>query len=259
MKNLKNSLIAIVLVAMSFVSYAQTDTLYFNLMTGSDTIVEFNEYTGGYDQLNYQISIKETFSINNDSVSFTAGINTISKEINNIQIFEHGVIKPDEMRISDNTFWTLIDGEYIQIKDSMINESNKNPNNTSNTNKFKLQYGTYYSIRITITGTYGNGTPNFIFISLYISDPALSVSEEVLEVTNTRVYPNPVINNLTVEFETTNSSTELEVYSINGQLMFKDNEYRGFGKNTVSVDMSNYPKGMYIVRLGNEVKKVIKQ
>lgn len=41
--------------------------------------------------------------------------------------------------------------------------------------------------------------------------------------------------------------------------MFKNNDYRGFGKNTVSVDMSNYQEGMYFVRLGNEIKKVIKR
>lgn len=86
----------------------------------------------------------------------------------------------------------------------------------------------------------------------------ISISNEVLEVSDMNVYPNPVMNIMNVEFETSNVNSLIEVYSVSGELIFVNDDYRNFGSNKVSVDMSSLPKGMYIVKLGNEVKKVIR-
>lgn len=72
------------------------------------------------------------------------------------------------------------------------------------------------------------------------------------------VYPNPVINNLTVEFETTDSETDVEAYSSRGQLMFIDNKIKEIGSNKVLVDMTEYSSGIYLLRIGNMVKKIVK-
>lgn len=107
---------------------------------------------------------------------------------------------------------------------------------------------TYY------TGTQLDGFTRFMLVI----DNSLSVVENEISVSNALVYPNPVMNNLSVEFETINYDTQIEVYSVNGQLMYVDKDNRSFGFNKVSIDMSDYPTGMYMVRIGNLVKKIVK-
>lgn len=98
---------------------------------------------------------------------------------------------------------------------------------------------------------------NIIFVDTTKTN---SINEQTKDVKNTNLYPNPVSSELIVDFETENSDMPVEVYSMNGQLLESNTDMRTtFGKNTVKINMYDYPVGMYLVRLGNVTKKVIKQ
>lgn len=67
------------------------------------------------------------------------------------------------------------------------------------------------------------------------------------------------MNNLTVEFETTNTTTPIEVYSSVGQLIYRNSEKRTLGKNHISIDMSQQPKGVYLMHIGEVVRKFVRE
>ncbi len=77
--------------------------------------------------------------------------------------------------------------------------------------------------------------------------------EESIETSMMRVFPNPVINTLTLENEMKNVTVEL--YTISGVLI------QSFTKKeqTLNIDMNNLPDGLYILRSAGFVQKVIKQ
>ena len=64
------------------------------------------------------------------------------------------------------------------------------------------------------------------------------------------VFPNPAENFITVSFETANAQQlKLMIYDPSGRLIFSEEEFNLNGLYTKSVDLSPYPKGMFIVNL----------
>lgn len=68
-----------------------------------------------------------------------------------------------------------------------------------------------------------------------------------------KVYPNPTTGKLSVHIESLNENDQLtvRVYSIIGQEMKKIQLAPFNGNMDVSMDMSKYPKGIYMIELSN--------
>jgi len=85
---------------------------------------------------------------------------------------------------------------------------------------------------------------------------ALSVQEIELS-QSLRVYPNPVTNSLTIQAQMT--IKEIVVFNLLGQQM----SGLTTNANRVSIDMSNYPTGIYFAKVttdqGTETMRVMKQ
>jgi endoglucanase len=81
------------------------------------------------------------------------------------------------------------------------------------------------------------------------------VNDVASKVTTLNVYPNPATDNVTFGFDLTGTpaATNLVVYDATGRVV---NTINGTslktGKNEVSLNVSNLPAGMYIVRLQGE-------
>lgn len=249
MKNLKNIIASIILVAISFVSYTQYNTFEYKFyLTDNDTVdITFPVTNTVNSSLNFSLSedtlnlpkFNSNMNFSMDSTIYKNQTPINSAYVTKIYLIYEGI---DINNIAGNL--SYIDPLIIESIDTLIHTLRNTPK-------------TYTHVVFQIK--YGNKTAYTGFAIDYVAEPTASIDTEVIEVINTRVYPNPVMNSLNIEFETINTDTEVEIYSTTGQLMYKDVEYRNFGINKVSVDMSNYPSGMYIVRLGNVVKKVIKQ
>ena len=69
------------------------------------------------------------------------------------------------------------------------------------------------------------------------------------------IYPNPAKNFVTLEFEALQENALLQILDINGRRV------RTFdlkaGVETLRIDVSDLPKGIYTVILGNVTKKLI--
>jgi len=67
-----------------------------------------------------------------------------------------------------------------------------------------------------------------------------------------RIYPNPASDEVTI---TASEPTELVVSHILGKVIYKQTVN---GENNV-VDVSNFPNGILIFKLGNQIQRIIKQ
>ncbi|NDI98471.1 T9SS type A sorting domain-containing protein [Flavobacterium sp. LaA7.5] len=67
------------------------------------------------------------------------------------------------------------------------------------------------------------------------------------------IYPNPVKDNLNITITGTIESTTAEIYDLTGRLVLQEN----IGNNTVNV--SNLPAGIYILRMDNRNGKFVKE
>lgn len=104
-------------------------------------------------------------------------------------------------------------------------------------------------IRVTGTSAYGN--------SLYIDDiktTSLVSTEDVKLEASLNVYPNPTVDNFTLEFELTDA-TKLNINLVNamGQTVRTiDNSNFNSGKHLINVNTSDLAAGTYFVTIRNE-------
>ena len=76
-----------------------------------------------------------------------------------------------------------------------------------------------------------------------------------------QVYPNPVTNVLHITHEW-QSGDVVELFDINGRRVFSATVGAGFARpdgDTFTIDMSPFPNGNYILRIGNRVAKIVKR
>lgn len=229
MKNLVYLIIlTLILLGINSKAFAQSDNIQVNIDGESIGTVVITEVINSDFEFYLGLPPTETFNIPpfNDSISLTISGNTI---------LSYGFGPNIENSSSGGPYEiiTITEGDFID--DILI-----------------VNIRIHFSVKHPSIGY--DGLTRFVLVI----DHSLSVVENEISVSNALVYPNPVMNNLTVEFETINYDTQIEVYSVNGQLMYVDKDNRSFGFNKVSIDMSDYPTGMYMVRIGNLVKKIVK-
>jgi hypothetical protein len=80
----------------------------------------------------------------------------------------------------------------------------------------------------------------------------VSVNEES---TQFKLYPNPTSNHVTLEVTTENIAQDLEVYSSTGALIL----YKKINSFKTNIDSSNWSEGIYLVKIGNQQRILIKQ
>ena len=86
----------------------------------------------------------------------------------------------------------------------------------------------------------------------YIYDPNASVAEE--ELVSYHVYPNPSKNIIHI---TSPSVTQMTcvLYSLSGQRILE----KDASTNSISIDISELKAGMYILKINNQITKIVKE
>jgi hypothetical protein len=103
---------------------------------------------------------------------------------------------------------------------------------------------------------------------VYAASPALAAARKTAALPNTvtdgtvgksqftlGVSPNPATNILTVQFKGAAAQSLLKVYSLTGREVYQSRV--GGNANQLQIDISKWPKGIYIISLGNTTKKVV--
>ena len=69
------------------------------------------------------------------------------------------------------------------------------------------------------------------------------------------IYPNPAKEELTINFQASIAETgRLEIFNSIGQLIF---EYKGIIRNNMRVNLPDFSTGIYFVKIGKKVKKLV--
>ena len=100
-----------------------------------------------------------------------------------------------------------------------------------------------------------------IFIWNVCKTSSTNIEENLLLVSNYKIYPNPVGNKLYIEYTDVKESINLALYNTLGQTVHTASVYDSEGKYTI--DMEAYPKGLYMIRFADKgtlnTIKIIKQ
>jgi hypothetical protein len=79
-----------------------------------------------------------------------------------------------------------------------------------------------------------------------------------LENNDLHLYPNPVINNVAITFESsTKGSIAINIFDFQGKIVFQKYEHQLEGKNKLSIDLSKLQKGIYVCQLTNSTTNKI--
>lgn len=135
---------------------------------------------------------------------------------------------------------------WTPINDLKYNLSNLNniSNNTISNNDCEL-----YRF-------YGNSmTP--VYFKL-VKNIATGIADLKLNTSKLTVFPNPAIDEVNVSFTANKEKTPIEVFDIQGRLVMLEETEREIGVNKVSLNISNFSAGIYIVRAGSETFKITK-
>ena len=100
-----------------------------------------------------------------------------------------------------------------------------------------------------------NGTGNFVITgsTFNYNNQLLSTSEAEFK-QNLSIFPNPTSGNIFIQ----NKQSYIEkmvIYNLQGQLLF-ENKYQN--QNQISLDLSNYPNGIYMLNIDNQSLKIVK-
>ncbi|MBP1652285.1 MAG: cell wall/surface repeat protein, partial [Bacteroidetes bacterium] len=97
------------------------------------------------------------------------------------------------------------------------------------------------------------------------SSSARAVAPAKLELTDTRVYPNPATQTAVISFYNEKTDrVQVRMYSSNGQLLktVVDKELPA-GNNQLTVDVSSLPQSLYLIKVensaGSNTLKLVKQ
>jgi spore coat protein CotH len=104
-----------------------------------------------------------------------------------------------------------------------------------------------------------NGTGNFVIQAPTFNannESALSVNQVNNFNSSLKLYPNPTSNILNISNEEYVIES-IEVINLQGQILFKSNN---LNQNNMTIDLSNYSNGMYLVNINNQTSiKIIKK
>lgn len=81
---------------------------------------------------------------------------------------------------------------------------------------------------------------------------------EIENVTDFKLYPNPVKDVITIEYSSKNNIDHVSLYTITGQEV-STTAVESMGNNTLTFNVESYPAGIYFVRIGTASYKFIKQ
>ncbi len=70
------------------------------------------------------------------------------------------------------------------------------------------------------------------------------------------VYPNPVVNQITLEYTSDISDyANIKIFGMNGKMVYSNTELIAPGRNSIKCNVSQIPPGIYILQISNSISK----
>ena len=96
-------------------------------------------------------------------------------------------------------------------------------------------------------------TSDTAFMAIFTASGSSSL--QAVNTSEFAIYPNPAKSFVNLEFETLQENTLLQILDINGRRVRTLDLKAGI--ETLRIDVSDLPKGVYTIMLGNVTKKLI--
>ncbi len=215
----------------------------------SAQLLNFNETTGEIDEL-----ISSNIDLSGVSTSMTLSFRYAYKRKNSLD--------DDWLRVKVTNDcgqnWVLRKTIHGQILSSNISSTSFSPSSDADwttvhmTNITSSFWVNNFQVKFEFESGGGN---NFYIDNINIyegapSDEIVVGIEELSEVSQLSVYPNPTSNELNIAFNTKNAvGMELNVTSITGQIVQNHFVYTSTGSNIVVIDTNNLESGIYFIEL----------
>jgi len=134
-----------------------------------------------------------------------------------------------------------------------------------------MDYGTYY-LRAELPGVASDNmmiviTPERPHIDIdltFTGNSILGLEDPDTGKEGLSIYPNPVSDRLNISFSLSMSEMiNIEIYNMNGQLVYHTLEWGTAGQNLKFISFNNYPSGLYTLRLYSRdgfifIKKIVR-
>jgi len=151
--------------------------------------------------------------------------------------------------------WQVDDGN-ITVH-AFDDDLNRNILSHSRAYRVHAEHNVFYAVvQRTSPGATGIATINGQLSVRYFPDQMTGTHEVGLEVNDFDVAPNPAMSQVQVTFHGDFGSHQLiEMLDVNGRML---SSYRRMDATALTIDLSSYPRGMYLLKSGEVVKKVMK-
>lgn len=100
------------------------------------------------------------------------------------------------------------------------------------------------TLKFSVTNEFGTSIRPIFFPNHYLST-------ETIDISNSLIYPNPVNDYLNISI---NGKEKVILTDLNGRIIFNDEIYL-----KKEIDLLNQPNGIYILQIGNQFHKILKQ
>jgi hypothetical protein len=80
-------------------------------------------------------------------------------------------------------------------------------------------------------------------------------NENIIKNSDLKIFPNPAIDYLIVESNDISIGKDINVYALNGSLIYRQK----ITETKSVIDVSGYPTGIYIVNIDKETAKFVKK
>jgi hypothetical protein len=156
------------------------------------------------------------------------------------QVVDEQDMKNYEVQISDNGF------DFKTIGTVAISNSTSNNKTYDFTNNVISSYTNFYKLKmVNIDGSFGYSN-------------ILKLSNKQKNINTLDVTPNPAKASLFVHINATQAhSSIIEIVNFLGQTIFKKNIKNIKGINTIPIDVSNLPRGVFFIKVEDMIKKLI--
>lgn len=170
---------------------------------------------------------------------------------------------------NDGTVWACGENQYGQAGNGVITADILTPIQASQVagiseiaagNGFSLflkNNGTIWSCGKNNNGNLGDGTQTNRTVPIQLTNVCslMGVTEESKHIENIKIFPNPIINTLTVCLEDVNGALDLEIINNTCEIIYK----RSFNDITFDLDVSFLAGGVYILKIRNGNKLLIRK
>ena len=73
---------------------------------------------------------------------------------------------------------------------------------------------------------------------------------------NLKIYPNPTINNINIEFTEPGFINSIKIYNLIGKKML---EISNLNVAKYTIELSRFPKGMYIIQVNDSENSIVRK